>query len=55
MNNANASLGWLGIARLGLVQAMLGAVVVLTTSTLSRPQSFQPIEQRASSRWHALV
>jgi BCD family chlorophyll transporter-like MFS transporter len=29
-------LGWLGIARLGLVQAMLGAVVVLTTSTLNR-------------------
>ena len=30
------SLGWTGIARLGLVQAMLGAVVVLTTSTLNR-------------------
>jgi MFS transporter, BCD family, chlorophyll transporter len=29
-------LGWFGIARLGLVQAMLGAVVVLTTSTLNR-------------------
>ncbi len=29
-------LGWGGIARLGLVQAMLGAVVVLTTSTLNR-------------------
>ncbi len=29
------ALGWLGIARLGLVQAMLGAVVVLTTSTLN--------------------
>ena len=29
-------LGWLGIARLGLVQAMIGAVVVLTTSTLNR-------------------
>jgi BCD family chlorophyll transporter-like MFS transporter len=29
-------LGWLGIARLGLVQACLGAVVVLTTSTLNR-------------------
>ena len=28
--------GWIGIARLGLVQAMLGAVVVLTTSTLNR-------------------
>jgi MFS transporter, BCD family, chlorophyll transporter len=30
------SIGWLGIARLGLVQACLGAVVVLTTSTLNR-------------------
>ncbi|GAB4035184.1 MAG: BCD family MFS transporter [Rubrivivax sp.] len=29
-------LGWIGIARLGLVQAALGAVVVLTTSTLNR-------------------
>ena len=31
-----AGLSWGGIARLGLVQAMLGAVVVLTTSTLNR-------------------
>lgn len=29
-------LGWLGIVRLGLVQAGIGAVVVLATSTLSR-------------------
>jgi BCD family chlorophyll transporter-like MFS transporter len=29
-------LGWLGILRLGLVQAALGAVVVLATSTLNR-------------------
>lgn len=29
-------LGWLGIARLGLVQTALGAIVVLTTSTLNR-------------------
>lgn len=29
-------LGWLGIARLGLVQSSLGAVVALTTSTLNR-------------------
>ncbi len=29
-------LGWLGIVRLGLVQAALGAIVVLTTSTLNR-------------------
>jgi BCD family chlorophyll transporter-like MFS transporter len=29
-------LGWFGIVRLGLVQASLGAIVVLTTSTLNR-------------------
>ena len=29
-------LGWLGILRLGLVQASLGSIVVLTTSTLNR-------------------
>ncbi|RZL35211.1 MAG: MFS transporter [Rubrivivax sp.] len=28
--------GWLGVFRLGLVQASLGAIVVLTTSTLNR-------------------
>jgi len=32
----SAGLGWLGVARLGLVQALLGGVVVLTTSTLNR-------------------
>lgn len=32
----NASLGWGGVFRLGLVQAALGAIVVLTTSTLNR-------------------
>lgn len=31
-----APLGWLGIVRLGLVQAAIGAVVVLATSTLNR-------------------
>ncbi|MCU0837412.1 MAG: BCD family MFS transporter [Rhodospirillales bacterium] len=31
-----ASLGWLGIARLGLVQTALGSIVVLTTSTMNR-------------------
>lgn len=31
-----AGLGWLGIVRLGLVQTGLGAIVVLTTSTLNR-------------------
>lgn len=30
------SLGWLGILRLGLVQTALGAIVVLTTSTINR-------------------
>lgn len=30
------TLGWLGIARLGLVQTALGSIVVLTTSTLNR-------------------
>jgi MFS transporter, BCD family, chlorophyll transporter len=32
----SANFGWLSIARLGLVQACLGAVVVITTSTLNR-------------------
>jgi BCD family chlorophyll transporter-like MFS transporter len=32
----NAHLSWLGIIRLGLVQSALGAIVVLTTSTLNR-------------------
>jgi len=30
------TIGWIGIVRLGLVQAALGAIVVLTTSTLNR-------------------
>jgi len=34
--SATAHLGWLGIARLGLVQSALGAIVVLTTSTMNR-------------------
>ena len=34
--NAGPTFGWLQIARLGLVQASLGAIVVLTTSTLNR-------------------
>jgi len=33
---SSKALGWLGIARLGLVQASLGSIVVLTTSTLNR-------------------
>jgi MFS transporter, BCD family, chlorophyll transporter len=33
---ANTPFGWLAIARMGLVQASIGAIVVLTTSTLNR-------------------
>lgn len=33
---AGAHFGWLSIARLGLIQMALGAIVVLTTSTLNR-------------------
>jgi MFS transporter, BCD family, chlorophyll transporter len=37
MNDAaTRPLGWIGIGRLGLVQTALGAIVVLTTSTLNR-------------------
>ena len=36
MRSAPQSLSWFGIVRLGLVQTALGAVVVLTTSTLNR-------------------
>ncbi len=37
MNEAAVrSLGWVGILRLGLVQAALGSIIVLTTSTLNR-------------------
>jgi len=33
---ADGSLGWFGIIRLGLVQTCIGAIVVMTTSTLNR-------------------
>ena len=36
MNGERQYIGWLGIVRLGLVQASLGSIVVLTTSTLNR-------------------
>jgi BCD family chlorophyll transporter-like MFS transporter len=36
MTSTTRYIGWLGIVRLGLVQASLGAIVVLTTSTLNR-------------------
>ncbi|MFZ8913852.1 MAG: PucC family protein, partial [Pseudomonadales bacterium] len=35
-SSAPPPLSWLGIVRLGLVQTALGAIVVLTTSTLNR-------------------
>jgi BCD family chlorophyll transporter-like MFS transporter len=34
--NAPGTIGWFGIVRLGLVQTALGAIVVLTTSTMNR-------------------
>lgn len=36
MSNTLSPLSWFGIVRLGMVQAALGAIVVLTTSTLNR-------------------
>lgn len=36
MSRPREHIGWLGIVRLGLVQASLGSIVVLTTSTLNR-------------------
>jgi len=36
MKDGPTPLGWLGIIRLGLVQTALGAIVILTTSTLNR-------------------
>jgi MFS transporter, BCD family, chlorophyll transporter len=36
MAQPGADFGWLGVMRLGLVQAAIGAIVVLTTSTLNR-------------------
>lgn len=36
MSESRPPLGWVGIVRLGLVQTALGAIVVLTTSTLNR-------------------
>ena len=35
-HGTDAGLGWIGIVRLGLVQTALGAIVVLTTSTINR-------------------
>ncbi|MBS0252247.1 MAG: PucC family protein, partial [Proteobacteria bacterium] len=33
---SDGQLGWFGIFRLGLVQAAIGSIVVLTTSTMNR-------------------
>jgi MFS transporter, BCD family, chlorophyll transporter len=50
------SLGWLGIVRLGLVQTALGAIVVLTTSTINRVMivelSFLAIIPGLLVAWH---
>ncbi len=57
---ANApSLGWLGIIRLGLVQAALGAVVVMTTSVMNRVMvvelALPALLPGALVAWHYLV
>ena len=50
------NLGWLGIARLGLVQTSLGSIVVLTTSTINRVMivelSFLAIIPGLLVAWH---
>lgn len=50
------SLGWLGIVRLGLVQTALGAIVVLTTSTINRVMivelSFMAVIPGLLVAWH---
>ncbi len=53
---AEKNLGWVGIARLGLVQTSLGAIVVLTTSTINRVMivelSFLAIIPGLLVAWH---
>jgi len=53
------NLGWLGIARLGLVQACLGAVVVMTTSVMNRVMvvelALPAMLPGALVAWHYLV
>ena len=52
-------LGWVGIVRLGLVQSALGAIVVLTTSTLNRVMAVElalPVMLPAALvAWHYVV
>lgn len=56
---AKASLGWVGIVRLGLVQSALGSIVVLTTSTLNRVMAVElalPVMLPAALvAWHYAV
>jgi MFS transporter, BCD family, chlorophyll transporter len=53
---AGNALGWLGIVRLGLVQTALGAIVVLTTSTINRVMivelSFAAVIPGLLVAWH---
>lgn len=53
------SLSWLGIARLGLVQSALGAIVALTTSTLNRvmvvEEAMPAVLPAAFVAWHYVV
>jgi MFS transporter, BCD family, chlorophyll transporter len=52
-------LGWLGIARLGLVQTALGSIVVLTTSTINRVMivelSFLAVIPGLLVAWHYVL
>jgi BCD family chlorophyll transporter-like MFS transporter len=52
-------LSWLGIARLGLVQSALGAIVALTTSTLNRvmvvEEAMPAVLPAAFVAWHYVV
>jgi BCD family chlorophyll transporter-like MFS transporter len=55
-SGASASLSWLDIVRLGLVQSALGAIVALTTSTLNRimvvEEAMPAIVPAAFVAWH---
>lgn len=55
----NQSLGWFGIFRLGLIQAGLGSIVVLMTSTLNRVMvvewALPAIVPGALVAWHYLI
>ncbi len=59
MTDRSMTLSWLGIVRLGLVQASLGAVVVLTTSIMNRVMvvelALPAMLPGALVAWHYLV